>query len=92
MKFLLVLLVVVIGIWLLLGRSRSRGAMRDDAQRERARVGAQPGAQKGGGPQPMLRCAHCGLHLPANETVQDGTHVYCSEAHRALGPRAADDA
>ena len=36
------------------------------------------------GPQHMLRCAHCGLHLPDNEAVMSRNASYCSEAHRAL--------
>ena len=36
------------------------------------------------GPQNMLRCAHCGLHLPDNEAVMSRNTAYCSDAHRAL--------
>ena len=35
-------------------------------------------------PQNMVRCAHCGLHLPENEAIQSRNAVYCSDAHRAL--------
>jgi len=37
----------------------------------------------------MVACAHCGIHVPQNETVTDvaGRH-YCSEAHRQLGKQA----
>jgi uncharacterized protein len=36
----------------------------------------------------MVRCAHCGLHLPEGDAVKtpDG-HRYCTAAHRDLGPR-----
>ena len=34
--------------------------------------------------QHMVRCAHCGLHLPENEAIRSPHAVYCSEAHRAL--------
>lgn len=38
---------------------------------------------------PMLPCAHCGLHVPAAEAVQDEQgRAYCSAAHRAAGPAA----
>lgn len=41
------------------------------------------------GPQPMVRCAHCGLHLPQNEAIASNSAVYCSDAHRDLAePRA----
>ena len=34
----------------------------------------------------VLRCARCGLHLPAADAVADGTLAYCTEEHRRLGP------
>ena len=30
----------------------------------------------------MVRCAHCGVHLPKREGVLAGGEYYCSEAHR----------
>lgn len=38
--------------------------------------------------EPMLACAHCGLHVPESEGVKGGGHFYCSDEHRRLGPRA----
>lgn len=32
----------------------------------------------------MVRCAHCGVHLPVSESVLSGGEYYCSEAHRLL--------
>jgi uncharacterized protein len=81
MKYLLVLLVIVIVIWLFSARSRER--VRGDAR--------PPPAPPNGrsAPQAMACCAHCGLHLPAADAVIEGTHVYCSDAHRRLGPDPA---
>ncbi|MGH6647123.1 PP0621 family protein [Aquabacterium sp.] len=43
-------------------------------------------------PLQMVACAHCGMHLPANEALvssQAGEqHHFCSEDHRRAGPRA----
>jgi uncharacterized protein len=82
MKYLLVLAVLWIAIWL--WRKNRREEMRD-AMRERAAKAAQqpPPATPVGPPQAMVRCAHCGLHLPANDAIAgpDGA-VYCSPAHR----------
>lgn len=38
----------------------------------------------------MVRCSHCGLHLPSSEAVLglDGK-PYCCPMHRAAGPRKA---
>ncbi len=43
---------------------------------------ARPPAVAGGD---MVRCAHCGLHLPVNAAIRDGTGWYCSREHQRLG-------
>ncbi len=75
MKYLLVLLVVGIAVWTLL--KRVRGALP-----------RPPSPPRASPPQAMVECAHCGLHLPSTDAVLEGRHVYCSDAHRLLGPRA----
>ncbi|MEI7457347.1 MAG: PP0621 family protein [Nitrosomonadales bacterium] len=30
----------------------------------------------------MVRCAHCGVHLPASESVSAGGAHFCCAAHR----------
>jgi uncharacterized protein len=73
MKYLIVILVVVAAGWLLLrGRAPDRQARRD--------------AASGTNPQIMVQCAHCGLHLPRGDAVEDRLGVFCSEAHRLAGP------
>lgn len=79
LKILLVLLVVGIGVWSLV--SRLRGPRRD-ADSAAAR-GKEPA---GNLPVAVVACAHCGLHLPAADAVPDGARLYCSDAHRRLGP------
>jgi uncharacterized protein len=32
----------------------------------------------------MVRCAHCGVHLPRSESVAAGADLFCSEEHRRL--------
>ena len=34
----------------------------------------------------MVACAHCGVHLPAQDALVDGDRRFCSDAHRRLGP------
>jgi uncharacterized protein len=76
-KYLLVLLVVAFGLWTLVSRLRGPG-------------GGTPGAASrkpdGGKPVEMVQCAHCGLHLAANDALAEGSRLYCSDAHRRLGP------
>ncbi|UQB41399.1 hypothetical protein JX580_06790 [Thiomicrospira microaerophila] len=41
--------------------------------------------------QAMVRCAHCGIHLPQSEAYYDGQHTYCSEGHMKMGPSKSYD-
>ena len=36
----------------------------------------------------MVRCAHCGVHLPESETITKEGVSFCSQAHAYLGARA----
>ena len=58
MKFLLLLIAVFVLLWLL------RGSWR---RARRPPPASAPGDASA--PQAMLRCAHCGLHLPRDETL-----------------------
>ncbi|MDH4391386.1 MAG: PP0621 family protein [Aquabacterium sp.] len=78
LKILLVLLVVGIGVWSLV--SRLRGPRQDPA----STVGKGKPADHL--PVAMVACAQCGLHLPAADAVPEGPRLYCSDAHRRLGP------
>ncbi|WP_151445423.1 PP0621 family protein [Lacisediminimonas profundi] len=46
--------------------------------------GSQPTPDAAASPEKMLRCAHCGLHIPSSEavTADDGRLAYCSDEHR----------
>ena len=47
------------------------------------RTRRQPGPSSGA-PQTMVRCAQCGLHLPAADAVTGERGVYCGAPHRLL--------
>ena len=84
MKYLLVLAVLWVAIWL--WRKNRREEMRETRREQAART-ARPGAAPAT-PKAMLRCAHCGLHLPAADAI-GGTSgaAYCSAAHRQAAER-----
>jgi uncharacterized protein len=71
MKYLL-LLALLAGLFFMLGAKRGR------PREPEART--PPPAPK---PQAMLRCAECGLHLPADDALPGKGGVFCSAAHRA---------
>lgn len=31
--------------------------------------------------QKMVKCEHCGVHIPEGESVQSGKDFFCSKAH-----------
>lgn len=80
MKYLLVLLVVGFGLWSLVTRLRGGGGLKRRSSADPAKSTQPHGAVA------MVQCAHCGLHLPSNDAVPEGSRLYCSDAHRLLGP------
>ena len=72
MKLLVILATVALFVWLLRG------------DRRRAVKQARP-APGLAGPQAMVGCATCGLHLPVTEALAgpDGRHYCCTEHRRA---------
>jgi uncharacterized protein len=72
--------IVVIAALIWFRFNASRQARRDER--------AAPPPPPGGAPERMVACAGCGLHLPANEAVTDGTgRVFCGIAHRDAARR-----
>lgn len=35
----------------------------------------------------MVKCAHCGIHIPADEALCREEKCYCSPEHRDAGPQ-----
>ena len=83
MKYLL-LIVIVVAV-LLIARAGQRRVADKAARRP-----PQP-SESSTGAQPMLACAHCGIHLPRNESLPGRGGVFCDEAHRAAFERAHPD-
>ena len=80
MKYLLVLLVVGFGLWSLVTRLRGGGGLKRRSSADPTKSTQPHGAVA------TVQCAHCGLHLPSTDAVPEGSRLYCSDAHRLLGP------
>ncbi len=39
------------------------------------------------GASDMVKCAHCGIHIPKDEALHKDGLDYCSPEHRDAGPR-----
>ena len=72
-KLLLGVLVLLAVVWLLRGSRRGREAARRDM--------APPQAV-----QAMVRCAHCGVHLPRDRALSQQQEWYCTQNHLEQGP------
>ena len=82
MKYLLLLAVIGIAIWMFKARGRVSGPKKPPPPARPV-----PG-ERDAGATPMLACAHCGVHLPKTDAVLDPAgRVYCSAAHLQAGPR-----
>ncbi|MFM6985126.1 MAG: PP0621 family protein [Hydrogenophaga sp.] len=73
MKYLLVLFVVLVAVWL--WRSKRQGERAAPSPSQRA---ARPAAM----PTPMVACGHCGTHVPQAEAIPGRLGLYCCQEHR----------
>jgi uncharacterized protein len=74
MRLIVLIALVVLAVWLI--RRALRGpAQKTDPQKKAAAAGE------------LVRCAHCGVHLPRSEARETQGALYCSEEHARLGRR-----
>jgi len=69
MKFLLVLAVVLFGVWLF------RSGRQDKVTRQNPPTNPP-------GPQEMVSCQLCAVHVPKTDAVLGRNGLYCSAEHR----------
>jgi uncharacterized protein len=70
-RLLVLIVLAVLAVWFI------RRALR------RLQPGEKPLVKDG----ELVRCAHCGVHLPRSEARQADGILYCSEEHARLGKR-----
>ena len=75
-RFVLLVVLAVVAIWLI------RRAL---LHASRAKQG-EPGMPSAKAEGELVKCAHCGTHLPLAEARALGDRVYCSDEHARLGP------
>jgi len=78
MKLLVVLAAVALLVWLLGGKRRREVQQHQQQQRQQKAAPARVA-----GPQEMVRCARCDLHLPAVDAIAgSGGRMFCCIEHR----------
>ena len=74
MKYLLwALIALAVVLWFLQAKKAARRQARNSAK-----AGAPAEVEQ------MVRCAHCGTHVPASESVSFAGVSFCCEEHRRL--------
>ena len=73
-RLIVLVALVVVAVWLV-----RRALRRPDDE-----VGLGKRAEAVG---QLVRCAHCGMHLPRAEAREAGGLLYCSDEHARLGKR-----
>ena len=79
-KFIVLLVVVFLIVWLVRGGRPGRAA-------PPAPSAAPPPANAPATPDTIVACAHCGLHLPKADALPGRGGVFCGEAHRSAFER-----
>ncbi len=75
MKFLLIFFIFMVLLW------QWRNRHSDTDTRPERKAGS---VKKPAQPTTMVACAHCGLHVPAEDAITGNQGTYCSVAHRQL--------
>ncbi len=78
MKYLLVLAVVLVAIYI----SRNNRAANAHAQAAAARSAQRKAAQNAALPDAIITCRHCGVHLPSRDAVKGTLGYYCGPEHQ----------
>jgi uncharacterized protein len=77
LKFAVVILVVLLGIWFWRRNRADSEVTKKDSSMQSPQT-----SQKEASAQMMLSCAVCGIHLPKNDAQFGKLGSYCSSAHR----------
>ncbi|QGZ62366.1 PP0621 family protein [Paraburkholderia acidisoli] len=93
-QILLLVLLFVVGQWFVKTLRRAQMPTRPGADPRDAGQGAARSANGASGagatrgangqaalPEPMVRCAECGVHAPRSESVNVGARSFCSAEH-----------
>ncbi|SHH08036.1 PP0621 family protein [Pollutimonas bauzanensis] len=81
--FWVVLIIGALMLARIVARQNERGQAGGRQPKQAPRRGAPPVEHA----EPMVRCEHCGIHMPRSEAVLSNGHIWCSTEHAKLGVR-----
>ncbi|HEY9279748.1 MAG TPA: PP0621 family protein [Eoetvoesiella sp.] len=84
-KVLFWVIVIIAGLLIarILARHHEKTKVAAPQPKQASRRGAPPIKQ----PESMVRCAHCGIHMPRSDAVLTDGQTWCSAEHAKLGTR-----
>nr|WP_221893403.1 PP0621 family protein [Pusillimonas minor] len=87
--WIIVVIVALVAVRLLAIHNRNKNAADngETATAARKKNGGKSVAGNTANPESMVRCAHCGIHMPRSEAVLSGGDTWCSTEHAKLGVR-----
>ncbi|GAB2884512.1 hypothetical protein LSG25_19090 [Paralcaligenes sp. KSB-10] len=80
-------IVLIVG-GMLLARILAQHNANNQAGTRQPKQAARRGAPPIQHPESMVRCAHCGIHMPRSEAVLINGQTWCSQEHAKLGVRS----
>ncbi|AYD66789.1 MAG: PP0621 family protein [Achromobacter sp.] len=83
---LLFWIVLIIAVLFVARIAARMAAARQAGEPTQGRGKAARSAPAPAAPESMVRCAHCGIHLPRSEAVLLNGMTWCSTEHSTLGP------
>ncbi|AOB29706.1 hypothetical protein AKI39_01935 [Bordetella sp. H567] len=82
--FWIIAVLVALTIARIVARAKARNGQAANAtQKPRGRAAPRPVPA-----EQMVRCAHCGIHLPRSEAALIGGRTWCSQEHARLGEKS----
>lgn len=81
--FWIILIIAILFIARIAARHKQNSEIDNDQPKQAKKRGAPPVEHA----ENMVRCAHCGIHMPRSEAVLSGGNTWCSTDHAKLGVR-----
>lgn len=86
--WIIVVIVALVAVRLLAIHNRNKTAADNSAAATaRKKTGSKSVSGADTAPETMVRCAHCGIHMPRSEAVLSAGDTWCSTEHAKLGVR-----
>jgi uncharacterized protein len=81
--FWIVAIIVILMVVRVISSQNAKGRSDTRQPKQAKKRGAPPIAH----PESMVRCEHCGIHMPRSEAVLSNGRIWCSQEHAKLGVR-----